>query len=201
LNGVLGGSLFMKKTDIIVGDAKAALLVIDVQNYFFERKSRAFLRDSPPLVPRINRLIAAARTSGWPVVYTVHSAPTSGGNLMAARWDHLPAGEESRPFAGVVRRAGESVVKKEHYSAFMGTGLAAMLTENGISSIVLCGVMTHLCVDTTARHGFMLGFRPVVVSDACCSNRPGLHASALACLGHGFADIGTSQALLRSMHV
>lgn len=178
---------------------RSALIVIDVQNYFFDRRSPAFLAAAPAMLPRINRLIAAARKQGWPIIYTAHCAPKTGGNLMAARWDHLPAGSETKPFAGLKRRAGETVVKKEHYSAFMGTNLAALLEREGIRRIVLCGVMTHLCVDTTARHGFMLGFRPFIAGDACCSNRPELHASALACLGHGFADISTVAKIVRAM--
>ena len=77
--------------------------------------------------------------------------------------------------------------------------LAALLTKKGISDIILCGVMTHLCVDTTARHGFMLSFRPVIVRDACCSNRQNLHAAALACLAHGVAEVSTVAKIVRSL--
>lgn len=81
------------------------------------------------------------------------------------------------------------MMSKEHYSAFQGTGLAARLARLGVTDIFLCGVMTHLCVDTTARHGFMLGFRPTVIADACCSKSQAYHRAALLALGHGFADI------------
>jgi nicotinamidase-related amidase len=56
--------------------------------------------------------------------------------------------------------------------------------------------MTHLCVDTTARHGFMLGFRPTIVEDACCSKNRAYHRAALLALEHGFADITTTAKLI-----
>ncbi|MCU0607306.1 MAG: cysteine hydrolase [Candidatus Edwardsbacteria bacterium] len=179
--------------------AKPALLVVDVQNYFFDRRSPAFLKASARILPRINRLAAAARKAGWPVIYTVHCRPGDRKNLMAARWKHLPAGAESDPYPGLHRRVGEAVIKKEHYSAFMGTGLTALLKKKGVRDIVLCGVMTHLCVDTTARHGLMLGFRPVIAGDACCSKDAGYHRAALRCLRHGFARVATTDGLLGAM--
>jgi nicotinamidase-related amidase len=174
-----------------------ALLVIDVQNYFFDRQSPAFLAGAPRVLPRINRLIAAAREAGWPVVYTTHRAPRARGNLMATRWARLPAGKEAGLCGGLERRTGEPVIAKEYYSAFMGTDLAALLASKGVRQIVLCGAMTHLCVDTTARHGFMLGFAPVIVSDACCSKDRGYHRAALRCLRHGFATVVTVKQLER----
>jgi nicotinamidase-related amidase len=190
----------MGKKDNGIDGVRPALLVVDVQNYFFDRRSGAFLPGSARILPRISRLAEAARSRGWPVIHTVHCEPAGPGNLMASRWRRLPEGTEAKPFPGLRRLAGEAVVGKQHYSAFMGTDLAARLAKKGINDIILCGVMTHLCVDTTARHGFMLGFRPVIAADACCSSRPELHAAALACLGHGFAEISTVAKIIRSIH-
>jgi len=190
---------FMGKKKRVIGSDRSAVLVIDVQNYFFARRSSAFIEETARILQRINRLIASARANGWPVIYTVHRAPKTSGNLMAVQWDHLPSKAESKPFAGLKRRAGEAVIEKEHYSAFMGTRLRELLEELGVGRLILCGVMTHLCVDTTARHGFMLGFRPVIVRDACCSNLANLHAAALACLAHGFAEVSTVAKIVRSV--
>lgn len=169
---------------------KPALLVIDVQNYFFDPGAAKYLKDSRPVVSRINRLLRKAVASGWPIIFTSHRAPRRGSqNLMAHRYPRLPRGRECRIWKELEMPPASILITKEHYSAFQGTGLAARLRRRGIKSIVLCGAMTHLCVDTTARQGFMLGFRPVVVSDACCSKSPAYHRAALMALGHGFADI------------
>ncbi|MBU1355796.1 MAG: isochorismatase family protein, partial [Candidatus Edwardsbacteria bacterium] len=71
---------------------KYALLVIDVQNYFFDKNSQAYLPDSVKIIPKINNLIKFARDKKWSVIYTSHTAPSRPGNLMAERWEHLPSG-------------------------------------------------------------------------------------------------------------
>lgn len=173
--------------------SRYALIVIDVQNYFFDPASPAYLTGSAAIVPRIDRLVAAAGTAGAPVFFTVHRAPTAPGNLMAARYKRLPQGKECDLWRGIAIPPKPIMLEKEYYSAFHRTGLAARLRRRGIETIVLCGAMTHLCVDTTARHGFMLGFKPVVIADACCSKDPAFHRAALLALGHGFVEVVTTK--------
>lgn len=179
--------------------SKFALLVIDVQNYFFEGSSPAFLPAGPKILPRINRLAALARERKWPVVYTSHQSPARPGNLMAERWQHLPSGRESRLYRRVAIVPGALKLGKEHFSAFFDTGLEEHLRRKNVTDLVVGGVMTHLCLDTTVRHGFMLGFRPTVISDACCSKTRKYHQAALLALGHGFARIMTTKEFERDL--
>ncbi|MDP2807175.1 MAG: cysteine hydrolase [bacterium] len=169
--------------------AKTALLAIDCQNYFFDPASPAYLPASKKALMRVNKLIALAKAQGWPVVYTIHGPSYSPVNLMLAKWRHLPKGRQCEIHQDLNVPAKAKVIHKQHYSAFMGTELEKYLNKRGIGRVVLCGAMTHLCVDTTARHAFMLGFKPVIVRDACCSKSPALHRAALLVLGHGFAEI------------
>lgn len=173
--------------------SRPALLVLDCQNYFLDPGSPKYLKGSRAMAPRINRMTEAFSEAGIPVVFTVHRAPRRPGNLMAERYQRLPSGGECGLWRGIKRPRKSVVILKEHYSAFQGTGLAARLRRLGVTDILLCGVMTHLCVDTTARHGFMLGFRPVVISDACCSKSPAYHRAALLALEHGFAEVVTAR--------
>lgn len=175
-------------------DTKTALLVIDCQNYFFKPASPAYLPASKRALPRVNKLIALAKDREWPAVFTVHGPSCSPGNLMLAKWRHLPKGRQCELCQDIHIPAQSKVLHKQHYSAFIGTGLEKYLKKRGIVRVVLCGAMTHLCVDTTARHAFMLGFWPVIVRDACCSKDQALHRAALLALGHGFAEImGTAE--------
>jgi nicotinamidase-related amidase len=169
-----------------------ALLVIDVQNYFFKQGSGAFLAAAPKILPAINSVVRAAERLGWMTVATTHHAPSDLGNLMSAHWRRMPVGEECSLFEGLILPATALHQPKEYYSAFFRTDLEDILRQLGITRVVICGVMTHLCVDTTARHAFMLGFRPTVVSDACCSKLQEHHDGSLLALGHGFASIVTS---------
>jgi len=170
---------------------KTALLVIDCQNYFLDPQSPAFLQNSPAIVPKINRLTKAFSEAGRPVFFTVHRAPTQSGNLMSGRYQRLPRGRDCLLWPGIAKPAKSIVLSKEHYSAFQRTDLEPKLRRLGVKKIYLCGVMTHLCVDTTARHGFMLGFWPAIIADACCSKSPAYHRAALLALEHGFAEILT----------
>jgi nicotinamidase-related amidase len=178
---------------------KAALLVIDCQNYFLDPGSPSYLAGSRRIVPRINRLAAAAGSAGMPVVFTAHRSPSKPGNMMAERYQRLPAGDECRLWRGIRRPKGSVLLGKEHYSAFQATGLATRLRRLRVQEILLCGVMTHLCVDTTARHGFMLGFKPTVIGDACCSKDRAYHRAALLALEHGFADIATTEEVIKNV--
>lgn len=171
---------------------RQALLVIDVQNYFFEETSSAYLKASPQVLPKINELVGHALQEAWPVIATSHHAPSGPGNLMEDRWRYLPRGRECSLFQGLMADERVRRLPKEYYSAFFKTDLEETLRGEKIGRIVICGVMTHLCVDTTARHAFMLGFKPIVAADACCSKTASYHMAALTALGHGFAEITTT---------
>ena len=172
-----------------------ALLVIDVQNYFFDKTSHAYLPGSAQILPKINQLVSHAIGLLRPVIATAHRAPSETENLMLDQWRHLPQGRECSLYPGLILDQRIRRIPKEYYSAFFKTDLEQILRQEGIGTIVICGVMTHLCVDTTARHGFMLGFKPIVVSDACCSKTTSHHTAALSALGHGFAEIAPTDQL------
>lgn len=164
-----------------------ALLVIDCQNYFFDPASPAYLPASKKILPRVNKLVALAKHRKWPVVFTIHGPCYSPDNRMLIHWRHLPKGRQCELHKDLNVPDKSKTIHKQHYSVFIGTDLEKLLRKRGIKRVVLCGAMTHLCVDTTARHAFMLGFQPVIVRDACCSKSPALHRAALLALSHGFA--------------
>ncbi len=150
-----------------------ALIVIDMQRYFLEPGADAFLKAAPAIVPNITKLIDAFRKGGHPVIFTRHvhkkGEPTG---QMGAWWkDELPfdCDPRSELTSELKPLKGELVIKKTRYSAFEKTVLDTHLKSCGVKNIVVCGVMTHLCVETTARHAFMLDYQPVVVSDACAA--------------------------------
>ncbi len=92
-------------------------------------------------------------------------------------------------------RPGEPVFRKERYSAFHRTRLRAWLESKGVTTVVLAGVMTHVCVDTTARDGISLGFDVIIAADACASKSAALHEASLQCLSHAVARVVTVRRL------
>ncbi|MET4728780.1 nicotinamidase-related amidase [Lysobacter enzymogenes] len=135
-----------------------ALIPIDVQRGF----------DYPPWGRRNNlhmerngqRLLAAWRERGWPLIHVRHDSVQAGSTL---RPDH--PGNAFRD--GFEPRASEAVVSKSVNSAFIGTDLDLRLRRLGVDTVIVFGVSTDMCVSTTARMASNLGYRTIVVADAC----------------------------------
>lgn len=180
----------------------AALLVIDLQVAFTDKGQRTFVRGSRSALRASERLVRTFRSAARPIAFTRHAhlrPPTGGG--MASWWGSFLL--EGSPGAlldpALLPRRGELVVRKEHYSAFRQTHMNEWLRARSVRSVVLCGTMTHLCVDTTARDAFMHGFDVVIVEDACASKHKALHEASLQCLSNAAARIVTTNALLEQL--
>nr|WP_269816538.1 isochorismatase family cysteine hydrolase [Caulobacter hibisci] len=97
-------------------------------------------------------------------------------------------------FYGPLPRAGELVVGKPRYSAFVGTDLDAQLRARGVDTLLVCGLTTECCVDSTVRDAFHRDYNVFVINDACAAYEPDLHEGALKSLGLSFALIlGSSE--------
>lgn len=181
----------------------SALIVIDVQRYFFERGASAFLEDAPVILPKILKLVEAYREALLPVIFTRHAhkkgVPTG---LMGKWWNEkLPwdGSEEAELVKKIVPVKDELVITKTKYSAFEGTALENYLKGRGVSTVVLCGVMTNLCVETTARHAFIKDIAPVIVQDACTAKSPGHHRASILNLAYAFAIIEKTDPLIEKI--
>ena len=174
-----------------------ALVVVDMMRAYFTPGSPFDLGDCGAPAA-CERLLAAARAGGRPVVHTlvryaeggrdgghfVHKVP--GLLALAADADDPSLGEELPELVPV---AGEIVVVKQYASAFFGTSLAATLTSLGVDTVVVCGVSTSGCIRATATDALQYGFRPMVVAEACGDRLPEFHESNLRDLGAKYADI------------
>jgi nicotinamidase-related amidase len=105
--------------------------------------------------------------------------------------DRIDAGTPAAELLpGTGRAEGEDlVVEKSTYSAFVGTGLEEALRRAGAEEVVVCGVMTNLCCETTARDAFVRGFRVFFSADATATSSRDLHEATLANMAYGFAYI------------
>lgn len=135
-----------------------ALLVIDVQESFRHRPIWAAV-SNPDIVDRAGELVDAARDSGDLVVWVLHTELGTG-NVFD------PRGEFVRPMAGLVPREGEPMLTKTSRNAFTTTNLQQLLTSSGIRELVVCGIQTEQCCETTARLAADLGFDVTFVTEA-----------------------------------
>ncbi|KAI3772576.1 hypothetical protein L6452_03765 [Arctium lappa] len=96
------------------------------------------------------------------------------------------------------REEEEAVVEKNTYSAFRGTQLEERLREMGVEEVIVTGVMTNLCCETTAREAFVRGFRVFFSTDATATSSEDLHQATLKNMGYGFAYLVDSKTLLHA---
>jgi nicotinamidase-related amidase len=180
---------------------KSALAVIDMQRYFLEEDADAYLGAPKRLVANVLELVGAFRGAVRPIVFTRHAhAKGSDTGEMGRWWDgKLPwEGErQSELIDDLDPSSGERVITKVRYSAFEGTDLDAWLRERSVDTLVICGVMTNLCVETTARHAFMKDMQPVIVEDACASSSSKYHEASIMNLEYGFAHIEDTNSIMK----
>lgn len=145
----------------------SALIVIDVQNALCSGEHAAF--DSAGVIERINQLSARAREAGAPVVMVQHQ--TCGGPL--------DAGTPGWQLAdGLVVADCDHRVDKTATDSFHHTGLQALLQRLGATRLVICGLQSDFCVDTTTRRALALGYPVTLVSDGHSTLDNGLLSAA-----------------------
>ena len=131
-----------------------ALLVIDVQQGLCEGDGAAW--QTPPLIERINQLAQAARAAGAPVVWIQHEA-----------LDELQHGSPVWQLAdGLAPEPQDLRVRKTTPDSFNRTELEALLRARGVDTLVICGMHTEFCVDTTCRRALALGWPVLLAGDA-----------------------------------
>jgi nicotinamidase-related amidase len=138
--------------------SRTALIVIDVQESFRVRPNWSVV-NHPDIADRVQRLVQAARTKGDLVVWILHSEPGTGGAFD-------PAEGHVRLIEGLEPIEGEPVLTKTAHNAFTTTNLQQLLTQRGIGEVVISGIRTEQCCETTARVASDLGYEVVFVSEA-----------------------------------
>jgi len=178
----------VKVRDIQVEPRHSALLILDVQRYFSDPDSHAFIPSLLPVIARIEEMEAAYTAAGLPVVLTRHVNTQEDAGLLATWWkDLIRAGTRYSEIEPALISPGSIVIEKTQYDAFHGTRLEEELRERGVSQVVVTGVMTHLCCETTARSAFMRGFTVLIPMDATATYNEDFHFGSLLNLSHGFA--------------
>ncbi|MFC9689420.1 isochorismatase family protein [Kribbella sp. NPDC056951] len=138
--------------------SRTALLVVDVQESFRVRPSWQVV-NHPDIADRVGRLVTAARAAGDLVVWVLHTEPGTG-----TAFD--PASGHVRLIEGLEPVEGEPVITKTAHNAFTTTNLQQIFTQHGVTSVVVSGIRTEQCCETTARVASDLGYDVVFVTEA-----------------------------------
>jgi nicotinamidase-related amidase len=185
--------------------AHTALVIVDMQNDFcaeggYLQRTRAASAKNPirvdaneRIADHIAQLAAAARLGGATVVWLrsvydfkylapAHVAKREGeGCCMEGSW--------GADWFGIRPADGDLVVTKHTFSGFHDTDLHAQLQARGIRTLLMTGVATNVCVDSTLRHGFFLGYHIVVAEDCVGSGNEAGHAGTLATVRVNFGFV------------
>lgn len=164
-------------------ETETALLIVDVQESFRQRREEWVSTANPRVLENVERLLGAARAAGDLIVWVTHADPGSGGIFD-------PASGFVRVMDDFEPRADELQVMKTSINAFTTTNLHQQLSIRGIRRIVVCGIRTEQCCETTARVGSDLGFEVVFVTDATTT-------SAIPA-GEGYGEVSGDDVMRRT---
>lgn len=173
-----------------------ALLIIDVQNDYFAGGAMQLV-DMQQAAARCRRLLDAFRAAKLPVFHLQHLSTRPGAGFFVPDTTGCDIHESMQP------EPGEAHLVKHYPSAFRATDLHQLLQLSGIAELVICGAMTHMCVDTTVRAAFDLGYQCRLIADACATRdlefdgrrvaAADVQAAFMAALSVPFAELSSTE--------
>lgn len=180
---------------------RSALLVLDMQAYFLDRSSHAYIPSASAIIPNLQKLITAFAERGFPLFFTKHINNAKNAGLMNSWWrDLITADSPTSKITPDLNTSAGNILQKSQYDAFYNTPLAEHLQEKSINQVVICGVMTHLCCETTARSAFMQGLEVFFTIDGTATYNQEHHMATLLNLSHGFATAVLTDEILEHIH-
>ncbi len=177
-----------------------ALLVIDMQNYFLNPDEHAFVPSGPEVIPNIIKIMAACREKEVPVILTRHINTDEDAGMMGMRWHELiKEGDPRSKIVESIASIGGDELKKSQFDCFYGTELEQKLKDAGIKQLIITGVMTNLCVESTSRSAFIKGFDVVMPVDATAAYNYEFHLATFLNYAYMFSRPVLTQALIDSI--
>ena len=138
------------------------LIIIDVQNDYFSGGSMELV-GMDAAAACCSRLLNAFRETDQPIFHIQHLSTRPGAGFF------VPDTPGAQIHQSLLPHLGEAHIVKNFPSAFRDTDLQALLEKSKIEELVVCGAMTHMCIDTTVRAAFDLGYRCELIADACAT--------------------------------
>ena len=183
----------------------AALLVVDMQNDFCHPQGVSGKRGRQQTItiemtPRLESFIKVCRGVGTPVIFvkTIHY-PWTDSPSWVRRLDRDGGDSVCRPgtwgaefYAGIQPEEGEIIITKHRYSAFLGTNLDLILRSRGIRSLLISGVGTNVCVESTLRDGYMRDYYIILLEDCVGATDHELHEATLKNVRLHFGAVSSS---------
>ena len=182
---------------------KSALLVIDMQEFFLDPQSPSFTCGGLAILPVLQELIKAFRANDRPVIYTrhVHHPEHLDSGIMGWWWKGMcvEGTPESEVHHDLAPLSSEKVILKHRYSAFYNTDLETVLRCLGIEDLVITGVMTNMCCESTARDAYYRDYHVFFLADGTGSINEEMQVASLLNLSFGFAYVTSADGIIREL--
>lgn len=172
-----------------INPAKVALLIIDLQNFFVDQGSHAYIPSVGAIIPRVLQLQNYCLQNGIKIIQVRHGNAQDDVGMMAQWWRKRLLGLTG-PLAEIIGEIAHPEIKpivKSQYDAFYNSALEAILKAKNIEQLIITGVMTHLCCETTARVAFTRGYEVFFSIDGTATYNRKFHLGSLVNLAHGVA--------------
>ena len=179
---------------------KPGLIIVDIQNDYFPG-GRMELVGIDRASANARTLLSAFRDKRWPTVHIQHVSLTPDAPFFSSGTEGVKIHESVAP------AAGEIVIEKHFPNSFRESPLLEQIRKAEVDSLVICGAMSHMCIDATTRHAGDLGFECTVIHDACATRdvefegttvrAADVHASFMSALGWGYARLTSTRDFLK----
>jgi len=179
---------------------KLALLVIDMQEYFRDMGEK--------LIPQLKSIIEECRLKNVPVIFTQHGHKDVelDSGVLGEFWGHermIRYGSEDWKLLTELRTHIKDddvlIDEKRRYDAFFNTRLEDLLRRFGVDTVIISGVMTNLCCETTARSAFIHDFKVIFLSDGTATESKEMHDATLMNVAFGFGKVISCAELIENL--
>lgn len=178
------------------------LILVDLQNDYFTGGNMELV-NVKQAAENAQHLLGHFRRFHLPIIHIQHISDRPGATFFLQNTIGVEINKMVSPLVG------EKVIKKNYPNSFRGTGLLEILKETETDTVVICGAMSHMCIDATTRAAFDYGYNCIVVEDACTTRdlvfqdktikASDVHASFMAALSVPYAQVLTTQDALEMM--
>ena len=197
----------------MIAPEKTALVVVDMQDYFLVDGMPSCIKGGTDIIPDINRLAAAVRETGGRVIWIQTEAPADKSDWANRAEATSPRSWESRQRLlardgdgfGIHKdcdvRDGDDIAIKYRYSGFLPytSELETLLKTHELDTVLIVGVATSTCCESTARDASMLGYRTIMISDANWDDTFDLHSHTLGKFLITFGDVQTTEQVIAKL--
>jgi len=179
--------------------SSSALIVVDMQDYFLNENSHAYVPSSPFVVERVMELVNFYRTNNRPIIFTYFAEKVAEVGPVLKFWGNtVKDGSDEAEILTSLTIQSDKLLRKPSYNAFYNTELEEYLKSLGVENVLISGLLTNVCCETTARGAFNRNFDVFFPIDSTATYNEEMHQASLINLAYCCVTLLTSDDILGS---